>query len=166
MLGDSFCKLRQRGIKPEDVEDFQSPCLGTLFARLLTPAGEVYDARAFNPHAWGLFLQDIAEITGNYITINLSIPMLGDSFCKLLLFLSKRKDAKTLSIPMLGDSFCKLKAEVIRSVEKVYFQSPCLGTLFASCPARRVCCWWLPNFQSPCLGTLFARRGHRVVLQA
>ena len=86
---------------------FQSPCLGTLFARDTFKTDELAEKL-------------------------LSIPMLGDSFCKPVDFL------RLPGVPL--DSF----------------QSPCLGTLFA----RRVRPVYeyerSEPFQSPCLGTLFA----------
>ena len=140
------------------MENFQSPCLGTLFASkgygkrdnyskcsfnphawgLFLQDEERYRQRqrdeAFNPHAWGLFLQVYAEDASNNEPSNpLSIPMLGDSFCKPTRRCSSTRFTLTtfnphawglflqayfnivdeiiatveLSIPMLGDSFCK-----------------------------------------------------------
>ena len=83
MLGDSFCKL------------FHKSRLRSV------------EKQTFNPHAWGLFLQVKAGL--------FKIPnKLG------------------LSIPMLGDSFCKSVGSVENDLSGIAFQSPCLGTLFAS----------------------------------
>ena len=168
------------------MRDFQSPCLGTLFASLFPRSSseereglsipmfgdsfckvrlESPSLRtlfyAFNPHVWGLFLQAVIlrHVPLNSSTI-LSIPMFGDSFCK----------------------FLKISVAVVATVF-VTFQSPCLGTLFASEEAQHLpantfilsipmfgdsFCKVIASsssqattlsFQSPCLGTLFASRG-------
>ena len=134
MLGDSFCKTvkgavgvcQRHPFNPHawglflQVKDklpvaatpkrvFQSPCLGTLFARRQQVLQVATNVITFNPHAWGLFLQEVYS----------SPPGI--------------ENLDVLSIPMLGDSFCKSTSPEGRSLLRfLNFQSPCLGTLFAS----------------------------------
>ncbi|RLG40007.1 MAG: hypothetical protein DRN78_06005 [Thermoproteota archaeon] len=42
---------------PPELNTFQSPCLGTLFASWSAGVNHLRPLRAFNPHVWGLFLQ-------------------------------------------------------------------------------------------------------------
>ena len=132
MLGDSFCKNPGRGRRRRSNNNFQSPCLGTLFASEVKKGMWIYDYQlsipmlgdsfckpntwyiayhpppdAFNPHAWGLFLQvrSVSELAGR-IEETFNPHAWG-------LFLQAAATARagtihfTLSIPMLGDSFCK-----------------------------------------------------------
>ena len=117
MLGDSFCKTTTNALR--------------TWLRFTT----------FNPHAWGLFLQGSPRKRQRGCRERLSIPMLGDSFCKQA-FRCRGKGGKGsfnphawglflqvdvnqpawittgnyhyLSIPMLGDSFCKSTCCVLR----------------------------------------------------
>ena len=137
----------------------------------------------FNPHVWGLFLQAniVTDVTA-YFTNLLSIPMFGDSFCKLkvekksnfieisfqspclgTLFASHQ--AASHNIPLFATTFNPhvwglfLQVEVVDAMKymlKPHFQSPCLGTLFASWSVDSGKWFVILNFQSPCLGTLFA----------
>ena len=111
MLGDSFCKrgrqptLRRHGL------GFQSPCLGTLFAR-----------------KWcNWVIQEIQDFQS---------PCLGTLFARGFREELEKRGVEILSIPMLGDSFCKNTLNNLRSPYPKYFQSPCLGTLFASWEGR------------------------------
>ena len=82
--------------------------LGDSFCKLCHVLEEYYQKTTFNPHAWGLFLQG-----------DIGIVWLKDG-------------KELLSIPMLGDSFCKVKGWRMPPNTVYVFQSPCLGTLFAS----------------------------------
>ena len=81
--------------------------LGDSFCKLLCSSLEGGRQATFNPHAWGLFLQVRLGVR-LYLSLRvLSIPMLGDSFCKPPQREDNAHRAYLLSIPMLGDSFCK-----------------------------------------------------------
>ncbi len=63
----------------------------------------------FNPHAWGLFLQVkpfFSQFENPFFRVDFQSPCLGTLFAS---FLRRRKNrwSEKLSIPMLGDSFCK-----------------------------------------------------------
>ena len=91
------------------VEYFQSPCLGTLFARRNVSMDSTMKNTAFNPHVWGLFLQAKVWLKEIEEEVELSIPMFGDSFCKGTGVTGNNFEFLKLSIPMFGDSFCKYK---------------------------------------------------------
>ena len=83
MLGDSFCKLHPLHDHVCHPAAFNPHAWG-LFLQVY----EYYNytrasTKAFNPHAWGLFLQAHVSCTFSSSRTGLSIPMLGDSFCKL-----------------------------------------------------------------------------------
>ncbi len=107
MLGDSFCKL-------------------TLSEELLVVL------LPFNPHAWGLFLQDFNVLAYRDFIKKTFNPHAWGLFLQEMLDAEIEKSKKRLSIPMLGDSFCKsgTGCNVRDGIQN--FQSPCLGTLFAS----------------------------------
>ncbi len=113
--------------------DFQSPCLGTLFAR------------------------EDAVVRRPQMEERLSIPMSGDSFCKYSCQLAGGDGCRVFQSPCLGTLFARRVGVMIQHPEVWDFQSPCLGTLFASYQAEFEEDFHLSSFQSPCLGTLFAR---------
>ena len=107
MSGDSFCKLDSAKV-------------------------EVKKFSAFNPHVWGLFLQEEAATVTKLSDLIFQSPCLGTLFASVIQY------------------------HYIVSLISI-FQSPCLGTLFASGIAEREGVNLIRVFQSPCLGTLFAR---------
>ena len=112
---------------------FQSPCLGTLFARWF-PDGTCRIQRweTFNPHAWGLFLQvTMISTSWGIVTSSFQSPCLGTLFARTPNRRLRKRGIYILSIPMLGDSFCKWSPERFYRHMRHFFQSPCLGTLFA-----------------------------------
>ena len=141
---------------PGIVYSFQSPCLGTLFASLnniiaakktinlsIPMSGDSFckgkehavwgrSWEAFNPHVWGLFLQeDILRFYKNKQITRFQSPCLGTLFARGVKIIVLWQ-LTTLSIPMSGDSFCKTMCSSEIGVNASSFQSPCLGTLFAS----------------------------------
>ena len=186
MLGDSFCKLETGEGWFGVHTDFQSPCLGTLFARLLCAVNEVLKLLTFNPHAWGLFLQDFTFSTISSCSSVSFNPHAWGLFLQGVytvrfykvdhrafnphawgLFLQARDGlAPPGSLrafnPHAWGLFLQASSVSSRvTVTFPSFQSPCLGTLFASISKlaeeyRRIV------FQSPCLGTLFARPVRRL----
>ncbi len=154
MSGDSFCKDWVKGLKGATDKTFNPHVWGLFLQEKggieLCGASEL----SFNPHVWGLFLQvAFAGMFAGYTSIFQS-PCLGTLF-------ASRRWLREL-------------------VKDYYFQSPCLGTLFARRSKRLILLlrdmtfnphvWGLflqalripppqpltPDFQSPCLGTLFA----------
>ena len=83
MLGDSFCKHEPHHVGRSQPHGAFNPHAWGLFLQGEKSRGSA-DARdpAFNPHAWGLFLQDSVVRRWRSHARDLSIPMLGDSFCK------------------------------------------------------------------------------------
>ncbi len=84
MSGDSFCKLVAYGLVCVAVLAAFNPHVWGLFLQVKTAVTKCMTTRpAFNPHVWGLFLQggNRGEASGRGNC--LSIPMSGDSFCKL-----------------------------------------------------------------------------------
>ena len=88
---------------------------------------------AFNPHVWGLFLQEKEKVMRELKEKLLSIPMFGDSFCKDIFSPSfQPMDIRTFN-PHVWGLFLQADNEVRDNVAGgIGFQSPCLGTLFAS----------------------------------
>ena len=80
MLGDSFCKPLREEVPDYLVESFQSPCLGTLFARERTGVPRLGKVEAFNPHAWGLFLQARSGLPSGQKNNFFQSPCLGTLF--------------------------------------------------------------------------------------
>ena len=133
MLGDSFCKCPNRWRFGAVEKGFQSPCLGTLFARKEDEKHDEENDYFQSPCLGTLFASKTLffPIRKPLFPSGLSIPMLGDSFCKLPEKTEKPLERETfnphawglflqveflewqegqkwlLSIPMLGDSFCK-----------------------------------------------------------
>ena len=70
------------------------------------------------------------DVRGEEEALLLSIPMLGDSFCKLETTLSPRENNVRLSIPMLGDSFCKTIGQHIGSFQLYLTFNPHAWGLF------------------------------------
>ena len=161
---------------------FQSPCLGTLFARPQTRQVQGSTRNFQSPCLGTLFARGGRGMPPARPS-SLSIPMLGDSFCKLFFRETTTNALRTLSIPMLGDSFCKTgDVQGILGTQETFnphawglflqaicwfadgvptpvtFQSPCLGTLFARRGRGELLLSRRSLFQSPCLGTLFASR--------
>ena len=107
MLGDSFCKVGLRVRTGELMNSFNPHAWGLFLQVENLNEQWRFWYQAFNPHAWGLFLQALLWCCENVPHDDLSIPMLGDSFCKLAPTTWYSPTGRLLSIPMLGDSFCK-----------------------------------------------------------
>ena len=184
MFGDSFCKFVF--VKLEDVllRPF-NPHVWGLFLQVSNIRSACFTASSsFNPHVWGLFLQaSIAHLVMS-VASSFQSPCLGTLFARSSALSGTKKSVLKLSIPMFGDSFCKVIRQPVEHPAVVDFQSPCLGTLFAShkvfifrveiSVSFNPHVWGLflqvnlaafelqvqvsVSFQSPCLGTLFARK--------
>ena len=63
---------------------------------------------AFNPHVWGLFLQDARTKLDEILDIVFQSPCLGTLFARMMI-VAIRTLSYLLSIPMSGDSFCKFE---------------------------------------------------------
>ena len=134
--------------------DFQSPCLGTLFARFLKTNRRCTGNTSFNPHVWGLFLQDGWGGGEARAGEDFQSPCLGTLFarkgkCNLLSFFHRHfqspclgtlfasrgdgqhnGDGQHLSIPMSGDSFCKSSGGWRRSSSRGTTFNPHVWGLF------------------------------------
>ena len=184
MLGDSFCKLDEVfELLHAYLEGFQSPCLGTLFASAIIRIKRILlHLRVFQSPCLGTLFASYERRLTEKERKGLSIPMLGDSFCKYVFCPREERAVTYLSIPMLGDSFCKLYNSQSSVWSHLNLSIPMLGDSFCKIyghdlgVGRRYKAFnphaWglflqgflvvLPVFltcvfQSPCLGTLFAR---------
>ena len=130
MFGDSFCKELAKIL----VKAIKTPFNPHVWGLFLQEEGREREAPsecfAFNPHVWGLFLQEKNDCETAPQRFGFQSPCLGTLFARdarLVMPLHLLK----LSIPMFGDSFCKYVFFYICIIKKKGFQSPCLGTLFA-----------------------------------
>ena len=109
MSGDSFCKI------------------STSFA-----SNRRYES--FNPHVWGLFLQEEYDRYGKRLhSIVFQSPCLGTLFASQEWIIRDYDEVKSTFNPHVWGLFLQvLICATMSGKHQVFFQSPCLGTLFAS----------------------------------
>ncbi len=117
----------------QEAYSFQSPCLGTLFASLQWGQSAMIQALTFQSPCLGtLFASHRSNGTQKPGRHRLSIPMLGDSFCKFEGFRPEKTHFLPFNPHAWGLFLQAFFLPFLSSPETINFQSPCLGTLFAS----------------------------------
>ena len=132
--------------------------LGDSFCKALTILMEITKlACTFNPHAWGLFLQEEAWRSGRSGGRRLSIPMLGDSFCKPLRRQDQGRERFRAFNPHAWGLFLQAPMNMYAVEGFIRTFNPHAWGLFLQATHVDVgLVRVIAHFQSPCLGTLFA----------
>ncbi len=107
MLGDSFCKLALEEHYAEHGCFSFNPHAWGLFLQVGNRMGNRMGNRTFNPHAWGLFLQVRMLLMLSFLGVGPFNPHAWGLFLQGGRLVYHDEDGEYLSIPMLGDSFCK-----------------------------------------------------------